>query len=68
LYGAGTKIVVFKGEEADAFEKIKALSIAKEMESERHGKSTVVRRNNTPLSKVNLIKSHITSQPKSVLD
>jgi hypothetical protein len=67
LYGAGTKIVVFKGEEADAFEKIKALSIAKEMESERHGKSTVVR-NNTPLSKVNLIKSHITSQPKSVLD
>ena len=42
LYGAGTKIVVFKGEEADAFENIKALSIAKEMESERHGKSTVV--------------------------
>mmetsp|Transcript_47381 Transcript_47381/g.108044 ORF Transcript_47381/g.108044 Transcript_47381/m.108044 type:complete len:391 (+) Transcript_47381:53-1225(+) len=38
----GANIVVFRGEEAGGFEKNSAMSIAKEMASERHGKSTVV--------------------------
>mmetsp|Transcript_15686 Transcript_15686/g.39427 ORF Transcript_15686/g.39427 Transcript_15686/m.39427 type:complete len:384 (+) Transcript_15686:38-1189(+) len=42
ILDSGNKLFVYRGEESDGFEKMKAQEMAKTMESERHGKSKVV--------------------------
>eukprot|EP00282_Hemiselmis_andersenii_P011265 CAMPEP_0114120768 /NCGR_PEP_ID=MMETSP0043_2-20121206/6829_1 /TAXON_ID=464988 /ORGANISM="Hemiselmis andersenii, Strain CCMP644" /LENGTH=376 /DNA_ID=CAMNT_0001213421 /DNA_START=41 /DNA_END=1168 /DNA_ORIENTATION=- len=42
ILDSGSKLFVYRGEESDGFEKMKAQEMAKKIESERHGKSKVV--------------------------